>query len=177
MSSRLDIGQPAIRRADPDRDGAACAAIYAPYVTNGAISFEEIPPDAGEMARRIGAARVWLVAEADGAVVGFAYGAAHRERAAYRWAADVSVYIEQGAHGRGIGRALYMELFEELRADGVWMACAGITQPNDASNALHASLGFTTVGTYRRIGWKGGRWHDVLWLQLDLHPEDPGPPR
>jgi phosphinothricin acetyltransferase len=128
------------------------------------------------MSRRIAAAHVWLVAEHDGVVVGYAYGSPHQQRAAYRWAADVSAYISASHHRSGIGRALYTRLFEQLHAIGLWKLCAGITQPNDASNGLHRAMGFTPVGTYQRIGWKAGAWHAVQWWQLDLRPGEPGPP-
>jgi L-amino acid N-acyltransferase YncA len=165
-----------IRDADPQRDASACAAIYGPYVSDSAVSFEERPPTVEEIAGRIGAAYAWVVAEHEGATLGYAYGSRHRERAAYRWAADVAVYINSDHHRSGIGRALYTHLFERLRAIGLWTLCAGITQPNDASNGLHRALGFVPVGTYRRIGWKAGAWHDVQWWQLDLRPGEPGPP-
>jgi phosphinothricin acetyltransferase len=167
----------AVRTASAEHDGAACAAVYAPYVTDSPASFEELPPDAPAMAARIAAAHAWLVAEheRDG-VVGFAYGVRHQERAAYRWAADVSVYIASGHHRRGLGRLLYTELFEILRVQGMCVLCAGITQPNEASNALHDGLGFEPVGTYRRIGWKHGAWHDVMWLQRELRDTSPPPP-
>jgi len=167
----------AVRRASAERDAAACAGVYAPYVTDSAASFEEVPPDARAMAARIDAAHAWLVVEheRDG-VVGFAYGARHQERAAYRWAADVSVYLAVAHHGHGLSRRLYSELFEILRGQGMCVLCAGITQPNEASNAIHAALGFEPVGTYRRIGWKHGAWHDVTWLQLQLREDSPPPP-
>jgi len=167
-----------IRTADPDSDDArACAEIYAPYVTDSVISFEERPPSAREMAERIRAAHVWLIAHDARRAIGYAYGTRHQQRAAYRWSADVSVYIDAAHHRAGVGRALYADLFERLRAAGLWTLCAGITQPNDASNGLHRALGFVPVGTYRRIGWKAGAWQDVLWMQLDLRPGEPGPPR
>src|SRR5437660_2150315 len=106
-----------IRHAQADRDGVACAEIYAPFVTGTSISFEEEPPDAAELAGRIEHITVrfpWLVAELDGTVAGFAYASRHRERAAYRWAADVSVYVRSDHHRRGIGGALYRELLELL---------------------------------------------------------------
>jgi L-amino acid N-acyltransferase YncA len=166
-----------IRDADPDgEDARACAEIYAPYVSDTVISFEDLPPSAQEMRRRMLAAYAWLLAVANGEVVGYAYGTRHRDRAAYRWAADVTVYIDAAHHRGGIGRALYSVLFERLRAGGMWTLCAGITQPNDASNALHRSMGFTSVGSFRRIGWKEGAWQDVLWLELDLRPGESGPP-
>jgi L-amino acid N-acyltransferase YncA len=165
-----------IRDADPHLDAAACAAVYAPYVSHSVASFEATPPTVQEMAARIAAAHAWVVAEHDGVVVGYAYGSPHGERAAYRWAADVAVYIHAEHHRSGVGRALYTRLFEQLRARGLWTLCAGVTQPNDASSGLHRGVGFLPVGTYRRIGWKAGAWHDVEWWQLDLRPQEPGPP-
>lgn len=169
-----------IRHADATRDAAACASIYAPHVDPGPASFEERPPDAAEMARRIascGASHAWLVAEDAGRVLGFAYGCAHRERAAYRWACDVSIYLGAGATGRGLGRALYSELLAVLERRGFRMACAGIALPNAASVGLHEALGFEPVGVYRRIGWKAGAWRDVGWWQRPLgHATDERPP-
>jgi L-amino acid N-acyltransferase YncA len=165
-----------VRNADPQRDAAACAAIYGPYVSDSVVSFEALPPTVEEMSSRISAAYAWVIAERDGVTLGYAYASRHRERAAYRWAADVAVYIGADHHRSGLGRALYASLFEQLRAIGLWTLCAGITQPNDASNGLHRAMGFVPVGAYRRIGWKAGAWHDVQWWQLDLHPSEPGPP-
>ncbi len=165
-----------IRDADPEGDASACAAIYGPYVSDSAVSFEERPPTREEMAGRIAAAYGWVVAEHGSVMLGYAYGSRHRERAAYRWAADVAVYVDSDHHRSGIGRALYTCLFEQLQAIGLWTLCAGITQPNEASSGLHRAMGFIPVGTYRRIGWKAGAWHDVRWWQLDLHPGEPGPP-
>ncbi len=168
-----------IRSADPHLDAAACAAIYAPHVEASPTSFEAEAPTAEEMAARIaqiGATHPWLVAEQEGVAVGFAYACEHRSRAAYRWAVDVSVYVGEADRGRGVGRALYEELFEQLRAQRFRVACAGVTLPNEASVALHERLGFAPVGVYRRIGWKRGAWHDVGWWQLDLSPDAEEPP-
>ncbi len=163
-------------------DAAAIAAVYRPYVTDSVISFETEPPDAAEMARRMAArpAKPWLVAERDQAVVGYAYASAHRERAAYRWAADVSVYLAAAERSRGTGRALYAQLFELLKDLGYVAAYAGIALPNPASVGLHESMGFGLVGVYRGVGHKFGRWHDVGWWQLalaDPRPDDPAEPR
>lgn len=160
-----------IRDADPHRDGGPCAAIYAPHVEGSQVSFEEVPPDAAEMTARIAATQAthpWLVAADGGGVVGFAYGCQHRSRAAYRWSADVSVYVAEGARGAGVGRTLYAGLLACLRGQGFHVACAGITLPNEASVALHESFGFKPVGIYREIGWKAGAWRDVGWWQLRL---------
>ena len=162
-----ESARPIIREATP-ADAAACAAIYAPYVSDTPASFEEVPPEAAEMAGRIKNSICWLVAEIDAEVVGYAYGARHRERSAYRWAADVTVYVDACAQRRGLGRALYAELFPRLRARGIWTLCAGIAEPNEASTALHRAVGFQLVGTYERIGFKAGSWRDVTWLQLHL---------
>ncbi|MGE0067423.1 MAG: arsinothricin resistance N-acetyltransferase ArsN1 family B [Solirubrobacterales bacterium] len=168
-----------IRSADPDRDGPACAAIYAPYVESSPISFEERPPDADAMAARIattGKTHPWLVAERGGEVVGYAYACPHRQRTAYRWSVDVSVYVAPGAVGQGVGRDLYAELCERLRRQGFRMAFAGITLPNPASVALHESVGFVQVGTMREVGFKAGAWRDVGWWQLELSAPGAEPP-
>ena len=159
-------------------DAERCAAIYAPYVRETAISFESEPPAAEDMARRIADAQrahAWLVLESDGEVIGYAYGGPFMARAAYQWATSVSVYLEQGRRRTGSGRALYEALFERLVARGHRTALAGIALPNDASIGLHVALGFEPVGTYRRVGWKLGRWHDVAWYPRSLADDD-GPP-
>jgi L-amino acid N-acyltransferase YncA len=176
-----------IRDADAQRHAAPCAALYAPYVRDTAISLEERPPtpvDFVERIERITRTHPWLIAEDGDEVVGYAYGTRHRERASYRWAADVAVYVAPERHRRGIGRALYQALCELLAEQGCRIACAGITLPNQASVALHESLGFEPVGVYRNIGWKLGAWRDVGWWQLalpsagnaGLPPREPGPP-
>jgi phosphinothricin acetyltransferase len=159
-------------------DAGAIAAVYAPYVTGTAVSFETEPPDAAEMARRMSGRPLlpWLVAERDGRVSGYAYASVHRARAAYRWGADVSVYLEDSERGRGTGRSLYGELLPVLRVLGYVGAYGGIALPNPASVALHESMGFTLVGVYRRVGYKLGRWHDVGWWQLALADPLPGVP-
>jgi L-amino acid N-acyltransferase YncA len=167
-----------IRSATAD-DAAACAAIYAPYVTDSAITFEYEPPSADEIARRIAAAQrehAWLVHEDGGRVTGYAYAARYKERAAYRWAAEVSVYLEPGRRRTCTGRALYEALFDRLVERGFRIAVAGLTLPNEASEGLHRAVGFEPVGVYRRIGWKLGRWHDVARMQKPLADGDGAPP-
>ncbi len=167
-----------LRHADPERDGAACAAIYAPNVEGSATSFEEVAPDAAQFTARIATTTrtyPWVVLEDAGRVVGFAYASQHRERAAYRWAADVAIYVDPAYQGRGAGRRLYEALFACMRSLHLRVACAGIALPNDASIALHTALGFERVGVYRGIGFKRGAWLDVVWLQLMLS-RDGGPP-
>jgi phosphinothricin acetyltransferase len=168
--------QPRVRSANP-ADAVACAAIYAPYVTDTAITFETEPPSAKEMAQRIAAAvrrHAWMVLEDEGQVAGYAYGASFKSRAAYRWSCEVSVYLELGRRRTGAGRALYDALFARLVERGFRTAVAGMTLPNDASIGFHRAMGFEPVGTYRRIGWKHNAWHDVAWTQrpltLDVDP-------
>ncbi|MFI4991725.1 MAG: arsinothricin resistance N-acetyltransferase ArsN1 family B [Solirubrobacterales bacterium] len=160
-------------------DAAACAAIYAPYVTDTAITFETEPPTAGEMAARIETAAkryAWLVLEDEGRAVGYAYGGLFNARPAYRWACEVSVYLELGRRRTGGGRALYEALLARLRERGYRIALAGMTLPNEASVGLHEALGFEPVGRYRRIGYKLGRWHDVAWMQCELADAAEAPP-
>jgi len=159
-------------RAATERDAAACAALYAPYVTDTVISFETQPPSTAEMARRIDDAHAWFVLEDDGHVAGFAYAHRFAERAAYQWSCETSIYLERGRRRTGAGRALYETLFEHLRDNGFWRAFAGMTLPNDASAGLHRALGFEPAGVYRRVGWKHGAWHDVAWVQKDLRATD-----
>lgn len=167
---------PDVRDAS-ERDAGACAEIYAPYVTDTVITFERDPPAPDEMARRIADARrthAWVVLEDEGRVVGYAYGGPHKARIAYRWSCEVSVYLERGRRRTGGGRMLYEALFARLAARGFRTAVAGTTLPNDASVGLHRAMGFEPVGTYRRIGWKHGAWHDVAWQQRPIATgEDP----
>jgi phosphinothricin acetyltransferase len=173
------MDEPLIRPAEPAKDAAGCAEIYAPYVLESATSFEEAAPDAKEMEGRIARALTshpWLVAERDGELLGYAYACRHRGRPAYRWSTDVSVYVSERQRRQGIGRRLYEVLFERLTRQGFRTACAGITLPNAASVALHERLGFAPIGVYRRIGWKAGSWRDVGWWQLDLAIDGCEPP-
>jgi phosphinothricin acetyltransferase len=123
----------------------------------------------------------WLVADggAEG-VIGYAYAGPHRERAGYRWAVNISVYVAAGHHGRGVGRALYDALILLLRRQGFVNAYAGIALPNDASVALHEAIGMRRIVVYEGVGFKHGAWHDVAWYHLRLtvpeeHPAEPIP--
>jgi L-amino acid N-acyltransferase YncA len=160
-------------------DAAAIASIYRPYVIGAATSFETEPPDAAEMARRIETGlgfAPWLICTDDrGVVLGYAYASRHRDRAAYQWSVDVTVYIHADQHRRGIGRALYLRLFPLLRLQGFYVAHAGITLPNPGSVGLHEALGFRAVGVYPAVGWKLGDWRDVGWWQLPLQTRPPSP--
>ena len=157
-----------LRLATPD-DAEAVAAIYAPVVRDTTVSFELEPPSAAEMRARIAATPAtlpWLVSlDAAGAVDGYAYAGRHRERAAYQWSVDVTVYVRADARGQGVGRRLYAALFAELVGRGYVQAFAGIALPNAASVGLHEAMGFEAIGVYRSVGFKHGAWRDVGWWQ------------
>jgi L-amino acid N-acyltransferase YncA len=152
-------------------DAGAIAAIYAHYVRDSVITFEVDVPTVEEMAGRMAAlmpAYPYLVAERDGAVVGYAYAAKLYERAAYRWATEATVYVATGHHRQGIGRALYRDLIERLKAQGFQAVLGKITLPNPASTELHEAFGFALCGVLPRVGYKHGAWYDVGIYQLEL---------
>lgn len=159
-----------VREGEP-ADAEGCRTIYAPFVEETWISFEEEVPSIREMARRIegyGSSHGWVVAADEDEIVGYAYGSPHRLRHAYRFSCDVAIYIPPERAGQGIGRMLYQSLFPLLAKNDVHAAYAGIALPNDASEALHEAVGFTPVGIYREVGWKFGAWRDVSWWQRVL---------
>ncbi len=153
-----------IRSATPD-DAARLAEIYNRYVLETAISFEETPVQPAEMRARISthlqAGLPWLVAEHDGGVVGYAYAGRWRERHAYRFSAECTVYVAEAFHGKGVGRALYARLFEDLEQAGFHAVLAVIALPNPASVGLHEKFGMRKVAHLRQVGFKFGTWHDV----------------
>jgi L-amino acid N-acyltransferase YncA len=159
-------------------DGAACAAIYGPYVEGTAISFETVPPTGDEIAARI--ARTiertpWVVVEVDGAVRAYAYGTRHRERAAYDWTVETTVYVDRDFAHRGLGRLAMHALVAILRIQRAHLLVAGVTLPNPGSVRLHESLGYRPVGEFEAIGWKHGGWHGVAWYSLELAPREADP--
>lgn len=161
-----------IRFARTD-DAAAIARIYRPFVEQSMVSFELIAPSAEEMAARIakgGDRFPFLVVEgAEGVPVAYACASAFRERAAYRFAVETSIYVDPAFHGRGIGTRLYGTLLDLLRAQGFAYAVGAIALPNPASVALHRALGFEPSGTYRDIGYKNGAWASVGLFQCALN--------
>ncbi|HEX6072984.1 MAG TPA: GNAT family N-acetyltransferase [Sphingomicrobium sp.] len=162
-----------------ETDAAGLAAIYRPYVEESSISFEEIAPDAAEMARRIAGDRPgfhpWFIAEEDGRILGYAASSPFRARPAYRWTVETGIYLAPEACGRGVGRELLTPLLELLERQGYVAAIGAIALPNPASIALHEKLGFTYAGTYRGVGFKMGEWlHVGLW-QKELAPRSAAP--
>jgi phosphinothricin acetyltransferase len=162
-----------LRDAIPD-DAPAIAAIYNPYIVDTTISFEEEPVPDAEMARRIAdvqaAGLPWLVAEADGVVIGYAYATKWRVRHAYRHSVESTVYLAPSAARKGIGSALYTALFERLRAAGCHLVIGGIALPNEASVALHEKMGYEKAAHFKEVGFKFGRWLDVGYWQKKLDP-------
>ncbi|MFD2573804.1 arsinothricin resistance N-acetyltransferase ArsN1 family B [Spirosoma soli] len=161
-----------IRFATP-ADTSQILAIYAPYIINSVITFEYEVPAVNDFAARMQTIQQqlpYLVAEVDGRILGYAYASKHRDRIAYQWSVDTSVYIHPDGQRQGIGRRLYTVLFDLLRRQGYYNAYAGITIPNPGSEALHRSFGFKPVGVYTNVGYKFDKWHDVIWLQLTLQP-------
>lgn len=167
----------AVRLATTD-DAAACAAIYAPYVEGTAISFEVTPPTTREMAARIAkitAHYPWLVVTVGGVVRGYAYASRHRERPAYDWTTETTVYVDRELHGRGLGRTVMRALVAVLTLQGFHLLVAGITSPNPGSFRLHEALGFAPIGEFEAIGWKDSAWHGVAFMGLEVSPRDPVP--
>jgi L-amino acid N-acyltransferase YncA len=158
-------------RVATELDLAAVAAIYGREVREGVATFDEAPPTPDTWLaklRSIDPGDHFLVAEAEGSVVGYAYSTAYRTRTAYRHTRETTVYVSPDAVGQGVGRALYDDLLARLRADGMRTALAAIALPNPASQALHEQAGFEHLGTMREVGFKFGRWIDVGWWQLLL---------
>ena len=160
-------------------DAASVAAIYAPYVKDTFVSFEDEAPCEAEMARRMasgGELYPWLVAEEeDGRILGYASASAFRARAAYRYAVETSVYLATDACGRGLGRLLYGRLLALLERQGFAQAIGAVTLPNPASARLHEALGFAEAGVYRDVGWKCGGWRSVGLWQRALAPANAPP--
>jgi phosphinothricin acetyltransferase len=169
-----------IRIASTD-DRHDIAEIYAPVVRQTHISFELAPPTPEEMARRITAAlenHVFLVAEEAGCINGYAYASKYRDKPAYAWSTETTIYVREGMHGKGIGRALYASLLRILAAQNYRRAFAGIALPNAGSVALHEAAGFRHIGTNPEAGFKFDRWHDLGWWSLQINDRQgaPAPP-
>lgn len=167
-----------IRAATPD-DAVRIAAIYEPYVVTSAVSFEDEAPSAATIAERMqlkDGLYPWLVAVStdEGTVLGFSYASRFRERPAYRFAVETSVYVAGELQRNGVGRMLYEALVDTLETQGFTQALANIALPNDASIKLHEALGFFRAGIYREIGYKHGQWRDVgLWQRELAQPVVP----
>jgi phosphinothricin acetyltransferase len=168
-----------IRAAVPE-DAAAIAAIYAPHVLTGTVTFEIEPPDARAMRTRMAASEglyPWIVVtngDPEGGVLGYAYATKFRDRPAYKYVVETSIYGADTAQRQGAGRLLYEALIDTLRAQGFVHALGALALPNEASIKLHESVGFRRTGVYREVGYKHGRWIDVGIWQCELN--DPAVP-
>lgn len=152
-------------------DVPAIVEIYGAYIRESVITFEITVPNEEDFWTRIqtvSKTSPWIVAEVNGKIAGYAYAGKHRDREAYQWSVEPSVYLAPEFHKMGIGTALYEKLFKILKLQGFYNAYAGITLPNPASVGLHESMGFQHLGTYPSIGYKMGKWHDVGWWRLNL---------
>ena len=159
-------------RLATEKDIPAVLAIYAPYVQNTAISFEYVLPTIEEFTARFQAITAqfpWLVWEEDGVVLGYAYGSAPFERAAFGWCAEVSIYLHPDAQGRGIGRKLYAVLEEILALQGYVKVYALVTSANQPSVDFHLAAGYRLAATLPGCGFKLGRWHGLHWLEKPLN--------
>ena len=149
--------------------------IYTPYIVDTCITFEIEVPTINEFSDRIQNIikdYPYLVYEVDGKIIGYAYASKYRERPAYKYSAEVSVYIAPEYHGCGIGKILYEKLLELLKKQGIYTAVAGVALPNEKSIGLHKAFGFKEVGTYHNVGYKFDKWLDVMWLEKSLRKYD-----
>lgn len=163
-------------------DLAAVADLYAHYVLHSVISFEETPPTPEVMAQRHAAVTAqglpFLCAEIDGAVAGYAYASPYGTRAAYRYTVEDSVYVADGLRGQGIGKALLGAVIDHCEAMGLRQMLAVIgNSENAGSIALHTALGFRPAGMGQSVGWKKGRWVDIVWMQRALNDGAASPPQ
>lgn len=168
-----------IRPALPS-DAASILDIYAPYILNTAVSFETEVPSTESFCQRIISNQEsypWLVYESDGRIAGYAYASRHRERTAYQWSVESSVYVDNAFQQKGIATKLYKTLFEILKYQGCRNLYAGITLPNEKSVNFHEKMGFQKIADYTNIGYKLNRWNTVRWYQLPLndYSNDPAP--
>ena len=160
-----------IRLATP-ADAKAILDIYAPYIENTSFTFETEVPSIDDFAERIKTCLLnwpWLVCEIDGVIAGYAYATRHRERTAYQWCTESSVYIHDDFQRAGIAKVLYIALFEILKKQGFRNVYAVINLPNDKSVAFHESCGFKYFATYEKVGYKLGKWKNVGWWRLILN--------
>lgn len=159
-------------------DAQKCLSIYASIVRETPISFELEPPSEEEFRQRILSnleQMPWLVCEIDGELLGYAYAGKHRQRAAYQWSVESSIYVNAAYRRKRVGKALYTSLMKVLQLQGFYNVYAGVALPNRASVALHEAVGFLPVGVFSSIGYKFGTWHDVGWWQLSLQKDRSAP--
>lgn len=171
----MDIIRPALVS-----DASSIIDIYAPYILNTAVSFETEVPTIEDFSKRIITNQEllpWLVFETGGTIAGYAYASKHRERAAYQWSVESSVYVTNDFQHKGIATKLYLTLFEILKYQGCRNVYAGVTLPNEKSIHFHKKMGFNKIADYTNIGYKQNSWHTVSWFHLKLsdYSDTPAP--
>ena len=163
-----------------EEDVVPILAIYAPYVTDSAITFEYDVPSEEEFRQRIrtiSAEYPYFVCESDGQIIGYAYAHRHMERAAYQWNAEISIYIRQGFTGKGLGKTMCQTLIDLLRLQGIRNVFSCVTIPNERSAHLHHSMEFSTEGIFQNAGYKCGKWQTIAWFRKNIAPytNEPAP--
>lgn len=181
MSEKISI------RAATEADAEEILEIYAPYVTNTAISFEYDIPSISEFSKRIKNTLQmypYLVAVEENCIVGYAYASAFKGREAYNWAAETTIYLKQDRRGKGLGKKLYLALEDVLRSQNIinLNACIAYVSGEDShldktSEAFHEHLGYTKAAHFTKCGYKFGTWYDMIWMEklLGEHPDKPHP--
>jgi Sortase and related acyltransferases len=165
-----------IRFAKPE-DCPALLEIYGQYI-NTSITFEYALPTEREFADRIAlisSTYPYLVCEENNRIAGYAYAARHRDRAAYQWSAELSVYLDRSSTSKGLGRQLYTLLMDILELQGITNVYGGVTVPNEKSEAFHKALGFRILGSFHNVGFKDGEWRDVMWFEKAIGEYSPAP--
>jgi L-amino acid N-acyltransferase YncA len=166
-----------LRLATP-ADAKGILNIYAPYIKTTSFTFETEVPSVEEFAERIKTYLInwpWLVCEIDGVIAGYAYSTRHRERTAYQWCTESSVYIHDDFQQKGFALSLYTALLEILKKQGFRNVYAVINLPNEKSVAFHESCGFKYFATYEKVGYKLGKWKNVGWWRLSINDYDDEP--
>lgn len=154
-------------------DAENILAVYAPYILNTEISFEIKVPTIEEFTKRIESIKSkypYIVCEVDKRIVGYAYASRHRERAAYEYSADLSIYIAEDYHNKGIGKVLYTQLFKLLENEKVYSVYASVVSQNEFSVSFHKSFGFKEIGTFHNVGYKNNKWLDVICFEKQIKP-------
>ena len=172
---RYNMNDGILIRPAAQADAAGILQIYSTYIKNTVITFETEVPAIEEFTARIETIKnkyPYLVCETDGKIIGYAYASKHGERSAYKYSVDVSIYVDSDHQQKGIGTALYSNLFDTLKSYNVYTAYASITLPNEKSIRLHKAFGFHEIGICHNVGYKNGRWLDLIWLEKPLKQYD-----
>jgi phosphinothricin acetyltransferase len=163
---------PPVIRLATSADARGILDIYAPYIRNTSFTFETETPSVAAFAVRINdylQSWPWLVCEINNIIAGYAYASRYRERTAYQWSVECSVYVHDDFQRMGVGRALYTALFQILKFQGFRNVFAVINLPNEKSAAFHENFGFKYFATYKQVGYKLGQWKNVGWWRLTLN--------